>query len=215
MNANILVLFFALFSSPYTFQLASCYGNSDFCVANLLPPYTSSGYECKPPKDVTVDDFVFSGFVSGKAIDPFNIRLTVASVNNLPGLNGLDISAARVDVGVNGTIAMHFHPHASELFIMVQGQLKAGFVTPPDRVFVKDIKPGDVMVFPEGVVHFVVNSGDTVAVAFATYTTSNPSFHFLDHLLFANNLPTSIISQSTFLDSSQITKLKTLFGGSG
>ncbi|CAL5203789.1 unnamed protein product [Lathyrus oleraceus] len=185
--------------------------NPDFCVANLSTPYTPSGYQCK--ENVTVDDFVFSNFASGKTIKPFNITLTVASVNNFPGLNGLDISAARVEVGVNGSIAMHTHPDASELLIMVKGQLTAGFVT-PDHAYVKDIKPGDVIAFPKGQVHFAVNSGSEEAVAFAAYSNSNPSFQFLDHLLFANDLPTSTIAQSTFLDISEIKKLKTLFRGS-
>ncbi|CAK8567277.1 unnamed protein product [Lathyrus sativus] len=215
MKMNLIVLFFLALISSSTFHVSS-YGNSnsDFCVANLSAAYTPSGYPCKSPKDITVDDFVFHNFVSGEPIHPFNITLTVASVDNFPGLNGLDISAARVDVGVNGTIAMHTHPDASELLIMVKGQLRAGFVT-PKNVYVKDIKPGDVMAFPKGQVHFVVNSGGEEAVAFATYSNSNPSFQFIDHLLFANSLTSSVIAESTLLDFSEIEKLKTVFGGSG
>ncbi|XP_058781555.1 germin-like protein [Vicia villosa] len=216
MKMNLIILFFFALFSSYTSQSNAFYANSnpDFCVADLSTPYTTSGYQCKSSKDVTVDDFVFSNFVTGKAIDPFNITLTVASVNNFPGLNGLDISAARVEVGANGTIAMHTHPDASELLIMVKGQLRAGFVT-PNHAYVKDIKPGDVMAFPKGQVHFVVNYGVEEAVAFATYSSSNPSFQFLDHLLFANDLNSSMIAHSTLLGYSEIKRLKDVFGGSG
>ncbi|KEH22065.1 germin-like protein, putative [Medicago truncatula] len=53
-----------------------------------------------------------------------------------------------------------------------------------------------------------VNSCAGEAIAFATYSSSKPSFQFLDYLLFGNKLPTSIIAKTTLLDVSQIKKLK-------
>ncbi|AES71364.1 putative germin, rmlC-like cupin domain-containing protein [Medicago truncatula] len=210
MKMNHIIVFFFVLLSSYTSHVSS--SANDFCVANLLNnPDTPSGYPCKSP---TVDDFVFSGFVPGNLINEFNVKLTKVSVIELPSLNGLDVSAARVDIGVNGSVPMHTHPDATELLIMVQGKVTAGFINLTE-VFVKDLQLGDIMVFPKGLMHFVVNSGAEEAIAFATYSSSKPSFQFLDYVLFRNNLPTSIIAQTTLLDVSQIKKLKARFNGTG
>jgi quercetin dioxygenase-like cupin family protein len=161
-----------------------------------------------------MDDFVFSEFVAGNKENPFNVGLTTASVNNLPGLNGLGISASRIDIGKNGSVPMHFHPDASELFIIVRGRITAGFIT-PTQVYFKTLTPGDVIVFPKGLLHFQVNSGHGKAIAFAALTSSNPSMDLIDDVLFGNNLSTFTIEKTTLLDSSQIVKLKDQFGGSG
>lgn len=149
---------------------------------------------------------VFSSFVSGTIIDPFNVSINIVSVTKLPALNGLGISAGRGDFDVNGSVPMHFHPDATELLIMVKGELTVGFIT-PTKVYIKTVKPGAVIVFPIGLLHFVVN------LVMLGFSSSNPSI--LDYLLFGNNLPTSIIQQTTKLDLPQIMKLKAQFGGSG
>ncbi|KAL5075530.1 hypothetical protein RYX36_014514, partial [Vicia faba] len=81
---------------------------------------TPSGYPCKPETNVTVNDFVFSGFAPGSTTEPFNFGVTTAFVDSLPGLNGLGISAARGDIDTNGTVPMHTHPDATELLIVVK-----------------------------------------------------------------------------------------------
>ncbi|XP_058743740.1 auxin-binding protein ABP19b-like [Vicia villosa] len=213
MNTIHILFFIFAFLSSYTFHTIS--SATDFCVADLSLPKTPSGsYPCKPEANVTVDDFVFSGLVEGKPVAPFNSGLTSATVANLPGLNGLGIAAARVDVGVNGTVPIHSHPDASELIIIVEGELTVGFITPA-KAYVKTVKPADVIVIPKGLLHFVINSGKEKAVTFGALSSSSPGVHVADFLLFGNDLPTSVIAQTTLLDVSQIEKLKAAFGGSG
>ncbi|XP_058754465.1 auxin-binding protein ABP19b-like [Vicia villosa] len=205
------ILFVFAFLSSYTFHVIS--SATDFCVADLSLPKTPSGsYPCKPEANVTVDDFVFSGLVEGKPVAPFNSGLTAATVANLPGLNGLDIAAARVDIGVNGTVPIHSHPDASELIIIVEGEVTVGFITPA-KAYVKSVKPSDVIVIPKGLLHFVINSGKGKAVTFGALSSSSPGVHVADYLLFGNDLSTSIVAQTTLLDEAQIKKLKDVFGG--
>ncbi|KAL5062532.1 hypothetical protein RYX36_024269 [Vicia faba] len=206
---HIILLFAALLSSyiPYITSV-----NNDFCVADLSLPNTPLGYPCKSEKDVTIDDFVFSGFVAGNASKIFNLGITFVNVDNLPGLNGLGISTVRADLGVNGSVPLHSHPDATELVIIVEGQVNIGFIT-PTKVFLKDAKPGDVIAVPKGQLHFLVNTGAKKAVAFAAFSSSNPSVQTLDLLLFGNDLSTHVLSQTTLLDVAQIQKLKAAFGG--
>jgi quercetin dioxygenase-like cupin family protein len=216
MKMNYIVLYFCALLSSYTTSYASYASSftSDFCVADLKLPNTPSGYPCKSETKVTVNDFVFSSLVPANTTAPFNFGLTTAFVNDLPGLNGLDISVLRVDLDINGIIPMNIHPDATELIILVKGQLLFGFIT-PTKLFVKTLNPGDVFVVPKGLVHFGVNTGVGKASGYAAYSTSNPSIQLVGDLLFANNLPTPTVSKTTLLDPEQVKKLKVVFGGSG
>ncbi|KAL5062657.1 hypothetical protein RYX36_024394 [Vicia faba] len=187
---------------------------NDFCVANLMAPDTPSGYHCKPLANITSDDFVFHGFVAGNTKNSFNAALSSAFVIDFPALNGLGISAARLDIAEGGSIPAHTHPGATELLIMVQGEITAGFFT-TSAVYSKALKPGDLMVFPQGMLHFQVNSGKGQATAFLTFSSANPGAQLLDLLLFSNNLSSEIVAQTTFLDLAQVKKLKARFGGRG
>ncbi|XP_061342923.1 auxin-binding protein ABP19a-like [Gastrolobium bilobum] len=211
MNKMVPILF--IFSLLLSISHASV---NDFCVADLKSPNSNSGYPCKSPKEVTVDDFVFSGLV---AKDPTNTTsraaLTTAFVNDFPGINGLGISAARVDLAEGGFVPMHTHPGGTELFMIVQGEITAGFMTPNAVYYSKTLKPGDVIAFPQGQVHFVVNSGKGNATAFVAFSSENPGAQTLDLLLFGNNLPSDIVAKTTLLDVAQVMKLKKRFGGRG
>ncbi|XP_058743741.1 germin-like protein 8-14 [Vicia villosa] len=206
---HIILLFFYLLS--YTSH--ATYTN-DFCVANFMFPKTPSGYPCKSETNVTADDFASSTLVVGDSKNIFNIGFTTAFVKEIPGLNGLGISAARLDFEINGIVAMHTHPDSSELIIVAQGQITAGFIT-PTKVYEKNLKVGDVFVFPTGLLHYQLNTGPKKAIVYAVYGSSNPSIHLLVDLLFRNKLPTPIIQKTTLLDPSQIMKLKAQLGGSG
>ncbi|KAL5062653.1 hypothetical protein RYX36_024390 [Vicia faba] len=167
-------------------------------------PKTPSGYPCKSETNVTSNDFASSSL---------NV-LNTAFVKDIPGLNGLGISAAKIDIDINGTVPMHIHPDASELIIVSQGQITAGFIT-PTNLYEKNLKADDVFVFPTGLLHFIVNTGSRNAIVYAVYGSENPSIQLLFDLLFKNNLPTPIIEKTTLLDASQIKKLKAQLGGTG
>ncbi|KAK7342779.1 hypothetical protein VNO80_25735 [Phaseolus coccineus] len=157
---------FALYSSiSYAFA-------NDFCGANLKGSNGPSGYECKPSNTVTVDDFVFSSFVAGNTSGIFNAAIIPAFFTALPGVNGLGLSVARLDLAKGGFVPLHSHTASSEILIMVKGEITAGFITPA-ATYQKTLKPGDIMVFPQGLLHFQVKSGKGKATAYLAF--SNPS----------------------------------------
>ncbi|WJX92243.1 hypothetical protein P8452_73908 [Trifolium repens] len=210
MKMNYIILYFFALLSSYT----TSYASSDFCVADLKLPNTPSGYPCKSETKVTVNDFVFSGLFPGNTEGPFNTSLKTAFVNDLPGLNGLGISVVRGDIGINGTFPMHIHPDATELLILLKGQVIAGFIT-PTKLIVKTLNPGDVFVSPKGLMQFLVNIGVGKATGIAAYSSTNPSVQIVDVMFFGNTLSTAILEKTTGLDPAQIKKLKAVFGGSG
>jgi quercetin dioxygenase-like cupin family protein len=77
---------------------------------------------------------------------------------------------ARIDYALYGGLnLLHTHPHATEILFVLEGSLYVGFVTsnPENHLITKVLNPGDVFVFPVGLIHFQFNVGNTKAVAFA------------------------------------------------
>ncbi|XP_044971118.1 germin-like protein 8-14 [Hordeum vulgare subsp. vulgare] len=189
----------------------------EFCVADLASTDTPAGYPCKLQAAVTADDFYYRGLgTTGPIIQPFKISLSSAFVTNFPGVNGFGISAARVDLAVGGVVPLHWHPAATELIFVLEGTLSCGFISATsNRVYTNTLYKGDLMVLPQGQQHFQYNIGNTTAAALSTYSSHNPVVQTLDFALFANNLPTEVVSKVTLLDDLQVKKLKAIFGGTG
>ncbi|KAL5062659.1 hypothetical protein RYX36_024396 [Vicia faba] len=185
----------------------------DFCVADLSSPQTPSGYPCK--SSVTIKDFVFSNFNEGNSSNFFKFSVTPAFVDQFPAVNGLGISTARLDLDIGGTVPMHSHRGASELIIVVQGRITAGFISSDNEVFVTTLSKGEILVFPQGLLHFEFNAGKSKASAFLIFSSSNPGSQVVDLALFGNKLSSALVEKTTLLDHAQVRKLKAIFGGSG
>ncbi|KAH7866168.1 hypothetical protein Vadar_016662 [Vaccinium darrowii] len=187
----------------------------DFCVGDPKGPIGPSGYSCKIPANVTVNDFVFSLAKAGNTTNIIKAAVTPAFDAQFPGVNGLGISIARLDLAPGGVIPMHTHPGASELLLVVQGSILTGFVSSDNSVYLKTLKKGDVMVFPQGLLHFQINARGKTAIAFPSFSSPSPGLQILDFALFANSLPSFIVEKTTFLDDATVKKLKAVLGGTG
>ncbi|KAF8646703.1 hypothetical protein HU200_065705 [Digitaria exilis] len=213
------MLHLLLFAVPFLSQLlpfSSLALTQDFCVANLHLPDTPSGYPCKPKALVTADDFHSSALAQpGPTVAPFNTSLASANVNQYPALNGLGISATRVDIHPGGVVPLHSHPEASELLFVLEGNLSAGFVSAGTNVaYVKTVGKGEMFVFPQGLLHFQYNLGNTTAVAFAAYSSPNPALQIADYAMFGSSLTVDVVNKVTFIKKEEIMSLKRFFGPS-
>ncbi|KAL0449912.1 UNVERIFIED_CONTAM: Germin-like protein subfamily 1 member 7 [Sesamum latifolium] len=169
----------------------------DFCVAvnDSKASVFVNGKICKDPNTVTPDDFFFSGLNKpGNTSNPLGSRVTPVTVNQLAGLNTLGISLARIDFAPYGLNPPHTHPRATEILVVVEGSLYVGFVTSnpanpnqKNKLFTKTLYPGDVFVFPEGLIHFQFNVGSTNAVAFAGLSSQNPGVITIANAVFGSD----------------------------
>ncbi|KAK9664936.1 hypothetical protein RND81_14G078400 [Saponaria officinalis] len=185
---------------------------SDYCVGDLNLPMGPAGYACKNPNNVTVDDFIFTGFrVGGPTNNIFKNNANLAFANAYPGLNGLGISLGRLDFAVGGVIPLHTH-RTSEVLILIKGRIIAGFIDINNMAYYKTLEVGDVMIFPEGLLHFQVNIGKKPALAFVSLNSANPGFQVTSSALFAGNLPAELVEKTVLLDHAQVIKLRKLFG---
>ncbi|KAK7349295.1 hypothetical protein VNO77_06554 [Canavalia gladiata] len=198
----------------FAFLLSTCHAAiRDFCVADLNATITPSGYPCKSPETVTVNDFVFSSLQAGNPSGMFKFAFSPALVAQLPGLNGLGLSVARLDLDAGGATPMHSHADASEVILVVEGQITAGFISSDNSVFVETLSQGDLMVFPRGLLHFQINAFKGTSAAYLIFSDPNPAAQIVDATLFGNNLDSSFVAKTTLLDRGQIKKLKAAFGG--
>ncbi|KAL2229147.1 auxin-binding protein ABP19a-like [Sesamum indicum] len=187
----------------------------DFCVADLSLPAGPTGYSCKTPASVTENDFFYHGLATpGSTNNRAGAGVSWAFDSQFPGLNGLGISSLRLDLAVGGVAPLHSHPAATELVVIVEGTLTLGFISSfDDKVYIKTLNKWDVMVVPQGLLHFAINSGNTTALAFASFSSQNPGLQTTAFALFKNDFPTELVAKTTFLDAEQIKKLKALLGG--
>ncbi|KAI3451660.1 hypothetical protein Pfo_008325 [Paulownia fortunei] len=173
----------------------------DFCVAvnDSNAAVFVNGKICKDPKMVTAEDFFFSGLNKpGNTSNPLGSKVTPVNVNQVAGLNTLGISLARIDFAPYGLNPPHTHPRATEILVVVEGTLYVGFVTSnpanpnmKNKLFTKTLYPGDVFVFPQGLIHFQFNAGNTNVVAFAGLSSQNPGVITVANAVFGSDPPIS------------------------
>ncbi|XP_021865729.1 auxin-binding protein ABP19a-like [Spinacia oleracea] len=208
MDSLKIILSFTLLVS-----LSSATSVVDFCVADFRFPVTPAGYPCKNTANLTVNDFVFSSLgVPGNTSNIFNLGVVPAFDVTFPALNGLGLSMVRLDLGVGGVVPIHSH-RASELILVIEGTIIAGFIGSDNTPYYKTLNKGDIMIFPASLLHFQVNTGNSPATAFVSLNSASPGFQTTTFALAANDLPTDVIQQITLLDATQVKKLKTVFGG--
>ncbi|KAL5229642.1 hypothetical protein ABZP36_028418 [Zizania latifolia] len=155
----------------------------DFCVADMHSPVLVNGFACKDPMAVNADDF-FKAAMLDKPRDTEKSKVgsnvTLINVMQLPGLNTLGISIARIDYAPLGENPPHTHPRATEILTVLEGTLYVGFVTSnqanrANQLFSKVLNKGDVFVFPQGLIHFQFNPNPHLpTVAIAALSSQNP-----------------------------------------
>ncbi|XP_022743494.1 germin-like protein subfamily 1 member 13 isoform X1 [Durio zibethinus] len=209
---SILVAFILL---AFACSLASAFDPSplqDFCVAinDNKDGVFVNGKFCKDPKLAVADDFFFSGLNKpGNTSNLVGSNVTTVNVDQIPGLNTLGISLVRIDFAPYGGLnPPHTHPRGTEILLVVEGTLYVGFVTsnPDNRLFTKVLHPGDVFVFPIGLIHFQFNIGETKAVAFAGLSSQNPGVITIANAVFGSNPPINpdVLAKAFQLDKTVI-----------
>ncbi|XP_047950167.1 putative germin-like protein 2-1 [Salvia hispanica] len=188
----------------------------DFCVADLTGPVLVNGFACKDPKLVVADDFYMSGLnVPGNTANPIGSKVTPANVAQIPGLNTLGISMARIDFAPWGVNPPHTHPRATEILAVLEGTLEVGFVTsnPDNRLITKVLQKGDVFVFPINLVHYQRNTGNVNAVAMVALSSQNPGVITIANAVFGSkpDIANDLLAKSFQTDTNTIDLLQSKF----
>ena len=176
-----------------------------------------NGKFCEDPKLAKPDDFFFQGLNKpGNTSNPNGSNVTTVNVDTLPGLNTLGISLARIDYAPYGGLnPPHTHPRGTEILVVLEGTLYVGFVTsnPDNRLFAKVLNPGDVFVFPIGLIHFQLNIAKTPAVAFAGLSSQNAGVITVADAVFGATpaINPDVLAKAFQLDKKIVTDLQSKF----
>ncbi|CAL1356794.1 unnamed protein product [Linum trigynum] len=193
----------------------------DFCVAINNPngngAYFSNGELCKNAEAAKAEDFYFSGLDATRETDNrVGSTITLLSTNQIPGLDGL--SLARTDYAPNGGLnPPHIHPHATEILTLLRGILHVGFITssPENRLITKTLHPGDVFVFPIGLIHYQLNTANNSALAINSFSSKNPGVITIANAIFGSHPPHNreILAKAFQLNTDTINFLQQRFKG--
>ncbi|CAN0911610.1 Putative germin-like protein 2-3 [Linum grandiflorum] len=206
------ILFFGLLALSFTPNLSKADPPhlQDFCVADPQSSLVINGM-------VTSDDFYFSGLQmeGNTTTNPQGSRVTPVSVTQLPGLNTLGVSMARIDFAPNGQNPPHTHPRATEILTVIEGCLEVGFVTsnPANAHHNMTLDKGDVFVFPANLVHYQRNLWNTPAVAIAAFSSQSPGVVSVANSVFGSNpaIPADILAKSFSMDVEFVNSLQSNF----
>ncbi|XP_057963029.1 germin-like protein subfamily 1 member 17 [Malania oleifera] len=189
----------------------------DFCVAinDTKDAVFVNGKFCKDPQLAVSDDFFTSGIqIPQSTSNSLGSKVTMFNIDTIPGLNTLGVSIARIDYAPGGVNPPHLHPRASELLVVEEGIVYAGFVTsnPDNRLFTKVLHKGDAFVFPMGLIHFQLNLGKTNAVAKASFGSQNAGVTTVANAVFGSNprINPDVLAKAFQLDKEEVKHLEGL-----
>ncbi|CAO2841590.1 unnamed protein product [Amaranthus hypochondriacus] len=220
----IMKFFFLLAVASYVAFATDPNQLQDFCVGvnQPLEGLFVNGLFCKDPMMVSANDFFFSGLdVPGNTDNKLGFVATAVAANNLPGLNTLGISIARLDFAPYGLNPPHTHPRATEIFTVIEGTFYVGFVTSnqakgPNKLFAKLLYKGDVFVFPQGLIHFQLNIGHTPAFGISGLSSQNPGVITIANAVFGSQPPISVdvLAKGFDIEPNLVKYLQGRFGSS-
>ncbi|KAF0897774.1 hypothetical protein E2562_000485 [Oryza meyeriana var. granulata] len=121
-------------------------------------------------------------------------NVTLIGVLQLPSLNTLGISIARIDYAPLGENPPHMHPRATEILMVLEGTLCVVFITSnlDNKLFSKVLNKGKVFVFPIGLIHFQFNPNPyKPIVAVVALSSQNPGAMTISNVVFGSKPPIS------------------------
>ncbi|XP_071691026.1 germin-like protein subfamily 1 member 1 [Rutidosis leptorrhynchoides] len=216
-TSHLLLCFFVIFvarviSDPDPLQ--------DYCVAAPQGAHTIfvNGAPCINPANAEPSHFTTSALSkSGNtAANPLGFNVTLTNIRNLPGMNTLGLTMARVDIAGNGLVPPHTHPRASEVTILVKGSLLVGFVDTTNRLFTQQLREGDSFVFPKGLIHFLYNlDSKAPALAISGLTSQNPGAQLASSATFTTkpSIPDDILKKAFQINGQDVSRIRKNLGG--
>ncbi|OAE32075.1 hypothetical protein AXG93_2278s1550 [Marchantia polymorpha subsp. ruderalis] len=96
-------------------------------------------------------------------------------IGKFPGLTSEGLTVVQFKMVPCGENIPHTHPRATELLSLISGgPLQAGFVDTKGEAHIHILYPGDLIVFPRGLMHFELNVGTEEAFYISALNSQNP-----------------------------------------
>ncbi|EHA8588063.1 Germin-like protein 9-3 [Cocos nucifera] len=198
LNALSNVLFylpFAFATSHVTFA-----GDPDITSDFALPPNTTV---------VDGSSFTFTGMRRAMTPDPPKaFTVFKATMAEFPALNGQSVSYAILMFPAGSVSPPHTHPRAAELLFLVEGFLEVGFVDTTNKLYTQRLQPGDMFVFPKGLVHYQYCFGQSPAAAISAFGSASAGTVSVPGTVFTSGIDDDMLAKSFKTDVATIQMIK-------
>ncbi|KAL4280957.1 hypothetical protein GQ457_03G007600 [Hibiscus cannabinus] len=190
----------------------------DYCIADSKSPLSLNGAPCLNPTLALSSHFTTSALAKpgDTKANQFGFSVTLTTIANLPGINTMGITMARVDIAGNGLVPPHSHPRASEVTICLQGAILVGFVDTSNHLFTQRLEPGDSFVFPRGLIHFLYNTdAKKPALAVSGLSSQNPGAQIASRAAFVSSppIPDVILEKAFQISPRDVAEIRKNLGG--
>ncbi|MCO5581100.1 hypothetical protein L7F22_034976 [Adiantum nelumboides] len=123
-----------------------------------------------------------------------------------PALEGQGMTMVRFRLVPCGCQLAHHHPRATEILSMVSGgPLQVGFIDTKGNAHINILNPGDVTLFPRGLLHFELNVGTEEAEYISALNSQSPGTLTAAAALF--KIPTRALASSLNLPSALLQRI--------
>ncbi|XP_023756887.1 germin-like protein 9-3 [Lactuca sativa] len=168
------------------------------------------------PPHVTVVDgnfFTYTNFrvLFNRSMDPTAIQ---ASMTEFPALNGQSVSLSVLRLSPGGVSPPHTRPHATGLFLVLEGEFEVGFVDTTNKLYTQTLQTGDMFIFPKGLVHYQYNADmKKTAMAVAAFGSASTALVSVPSTLFKPDVDDVVLAKSFRTDVATIQKLRAAIRG--
>ncbi|KAG6470408.1 hypothetical protein ZIOFF_071478 [Zingiber officinale] len=164
-----------------------------------------------PPNVTAVDGsfFTYTGLRPVVNSPPgASFSVSKAAAAEFPAVLGQSVSLAVLKYPAGSVNPPHTHPRSAELLFLVQGYLEVGFVDTGNNLYTQALQPGDVFVFPKGLIHYQYCNSGSAAVAVSAFGSANAGTVSVPKTVFASGVDDEVLAKSFKTDVATIQKLK-------
>ncbi|KAK1292228.1 Germin-like protein 9-3 [Acorus calamus] len=159
--------------------------------------------------NVTGAFFTYTGMRTLINADPpKTFTVLKATMDQFPALNGQSVSYAVLLFPSGGVNPPHTHPRSAELLFLVEGSLEVGFVDTTNKLYTQTLIPGDMFVFPKGLVHYQYCISNDSAIVVSAFGSASAGTVSVPTSVFTSGVDDDILAKSFKTDVATIQKIK-------
>ena len=155
--------------------------------------------------------FTFTGMRSlmdDNAPELNSFTVLKASASEFPALTGQSVSFAVLLFPPNSVNPPHTHPRSAEQLFLIDGVLDVGFVDTKNKLYTQTLQPGDMFVFPKGLVHFQYCKGRDSAIAVSAFGSASAGTVSIPGTVFGAGIDDEVLAKSFKTDVATVQKVK-------
>ncbi|KAL2333844.1 hypothetical protein Fmac_015057 [Flemingia macrophylla] len=167
-------------------------------------------YDFVSPQNYSVNGsfFTYTGFRGVLDQIPLSFKATKVTVVEFPALSGQSISYALFQYPGGSINPPHIHPRAAELLFLVSGSLQVGFVDTKRTLYTQNLQPGDVFIFPKGLIHYQYNPQSASATAISGFGSANAGTVSIPLSVFSTGIDDVILAKAFKIDTYTVKKIR-------